>query len=509
MNRGRVVKAIERFLFAPVAPARPYLLSRGLLFMVGFDCWLGLAPRAGYYVGGFNVAHFAWLDAIQPTPSPGLYVTLVVGAGLLAVTMALSRPSRLGMTILVAAYSYAWLMSMVDSYQHHYLLSLLLFVLVFAPHQTATQVFGPVHSLPSDRQGGSAGTPGRRRRRASTPRREVLIGAGARGGRRLPDAWAYVLFGLTCAIVYFFTAVTKLSPHWRSGEPLRNLGRTDFYLGWERSWVADGGSATDLWGMLAAGAIAAQIVTCVGYVAATQRDRMVGRWPGVAVTLAMLAPVGFHLGSEQLSLGIGWFSYYMILVALVFFLASPVLDTFGRGLTFPARWLASAWQRRVAGRGDSPFATIVMGVLVGAAMAALGHVVDLPGAHAAGVIAGVTLVLVVGRAVWHARFGEAHLATACTGLAALLAWTSIAQSEVRFDYYRLVAGAHRRQSHWEAALDAYVKANRYAPAGKDRRDREAEARQQVKASRAGQAGQAGSSSPASWPGRAPSDSSDD
>lgn len=96
MNGHRAVQAFERFLFAPVAPARPYLLTRGLLFLFAFDCWLGLAPRGGYYDGAFSVAHIAWLDTFQPTPSSALYLTFVLGAGLLAFVMALGRPSRPG-----------------------------------------------------------------------------------------------------------------------------------------------------------------------------------------------------------------------------------------------------------------------------------------------------------------------------------------------------------------------------------------------------------------------------
>jgi hypothetical protein len=463
MTGGRIVRAFEKLLFAPVAPARPYLLIRGFLFLLAFDCWLGFAPRGAYHVGGFNVAHFAWLDAIQPTPTPAIYMTLVLGAGLLALTMALSRPSRIGMAVLCAAYSYAWLMSLVDNYQHHYLLSLLLFVLIFVPHRTATEVFGPLDRAPADK-----------REARQTPE------ASAGRGRAFPAAWGYVLFGLSCAIVYFYTAVTKLSPRWRSGEPLRSMGRTEFYLGWERSWVAGGGSASELWAMLAAGAIAAQIVSCVGYVAATQRDRLRGRWFQLAVTLAMVAPLSFHLGTERLSLSIGWFSYYMVWIALVFFLPAPVLDGVGRALTVPGRWLAAAWRWWSAGQGDRPLATIALALVVAAGTIALWYFVDLPGALAAGALAGVGLVLVVVRAVRGGHHQAARLATVSTALAALLGWAAITQSHVRFDYYRTVAGAHRRQGRWEATLEGYVKANRYAPPGQDRKDREAEARRHVR-----------------------------
>ena len=290
-----------------------------------------------------------------------------------------------------------------------------------------------------------------------------------------------MLFGLSCAIVYFYTAVTKLSPQWRTGEPLRTLGRTEFLLGWERSWIAGGGSATELWATLAAGAIAAQLGSCVGYVAATQRERFRRRWLRVALTLAMVAPLGFHLGTERLSLNIGWFSYYMIWIALVFFLTTPTLQALGRAVTFPSRWLAARWWRLRADHADRRSGTLVLTGLTAAGTVAVGHIVDLPGAPAAGAIAGVALVLVALRAVRQGRVYAARVATVSTALAALLAWASIAHSDVRFECYRILGGAHRRHGRWEAALAAYMKANRYAPAGKDRKEREAEARRQVEA----------------------------
>ncbi len=461
-----MVQALYGFFFTPVAPARPYLLTRGLLFLLSFDCWLGLVPRGAYYVSGFNVAHFAWLDAIQPAPSPALYVTLVLGAGLLALSMALSRPSRLGLAVLLVAYTYAWLMSMLDSYQHHYLLSLLLFALIFAPHRTATEVFGPPGAQPNRRR------PGR------------LLEGAARRDHPAPAAWAHVLFGLSCAIVYLFTAVTKLSPAWRAGNPLRALAGADFFPQWERGWLGAGGSASQFWAILGAGAIAAQIVTCLGYVLATQRDRLRGRWTRVALTLAMFAPLGFHLGTEGLSLGIGWFSYYMIWIALVFFLPAPTLEALGRTLTAPSRWAAARWQRRSAGLGDRRLPTIALAVLGAAGLAGLGLIVDLPGALAAGEVAGGGILLVTVTAVRQRRFEAARVAILSVALAELLCWASIAGSDARFDYYRTAAGAHRRLGRWEAALEAYVKANRYAPPGEDRKDREAEARRQVESLRA-------------------------
>jgi len=50
-----------------------------------------------YGADGFNVAHFAWLDALQPLPTASSYATLLLVSGLLAMTMAGMSPSMLNL----------------------------------------------------------------------------------------------------------------------------------------------------------------------------------------------------------------------------------------------------------------------------------------------------------------------------------------------------------------------------------------------------------------------------
>jgi hypothetical protein len=47
-------------------------------------------------------------------------------------------------------------------------------------------------------------------------------------------------------------------------------------------------------------------------------------------------------------------------------------------------------------------------------------------------------------------------------------WIAVNVSEVRFDYYRFLGGDLRRREQPEAALDAYIKAERHSPPGKSR-----------------------------------------
>ena len=602
------MKAIERFFFTPVAPARPYLLARGILLLLAFDCWLDLAPHGGRYgVGDFNVSHFPWLDAIQPVPSPTIYMTCVLGAGMLAFVMAVSKPSRIGMGALFVAYTYGWLMSMLDSYQHHYLLSLLLFALIVCPHQTGTEVFGAVdlarggarlraagatlllfgcarvffhwldedgslfglenlgwvvsvgltllgvfalalgrltapavpaphtqrpntqrpntehpstdgravasdadtrgHGKKKGKKKSNKKRAGKKKTGPTKPESAATVSGSAHATKTVPtakhdaadagepasptsgrstagasyrEAWGHVLFGVSCAIVYFYTAVTKLSPRWRSGEPLRSLGRSEFYRDLEMNWVNDGGSADELWGLLALGAIAVQIVTCIGFLMATQQDRVKRPWLRALIAATVLAPLSFHFGAEHLSLEIGWFSYYMIWVAAVFFLPARFIEAAGRGLTLPSRSLVAAWKRmRASEHDDERFATMVLAVAAAVCVGALGKLVDLPGAFVTTVLAGLAVTVVAARSVRKGDIDTARLYTAATALGAFLMWASIAQSEVRFDYYRKLGGGHRRRGEWMGAFEAYSKANRYAPEGKDRQEREDEARRRV------------------------------
>ena len=137
-GRGR----FDSFFFGPIDGARPWILEKLLFLVVAFDCWLDLLPHGGRYgIGGFNVAHFRVLDVLLPRPNAALYGGVITAAGLLAFVSAFTRPHR-GLRALVALlYTYAWTMSMLDSYQHHYLLTWVLGYTVLFPSSTAQQLF--------------------------------------------------------------------------------------------------------------------------------------------------------------------------------------------------------------------------------------------------------------------------------------------------------------------------------------------------------------------------------
>lgn len=512
---------LDRHFFAPIAPVRPYMLLRLALLLLAFDCWVDLIPHAGRYgVGGFNVAHFSILELL-PTPTPGVYIGTMLLTGWLALLMAI-RPARSGMALLCAAYTYGWSMSMLDSYQHHYLLSLVLFSFIFFPFPAALDLFGPTGEgherdlgrwrivgglllllFIADATLAACGLWGPLERvfgdssllngaRAGGILLGLLlillVGEGPKSTGKRTSAWGYVFFCVTCGIVYFYTAITKLAKDWREGHALRRLGNSDSFQELQAQAIGDQGlpligtmAVDDFWKLMATGAIAVQLVSAAGYVLAAGQDRFSG-WKRFLIAASGFAPLSFHIGTERMELEIGWVSYYMLLVIFVVFLPVEVLRPIGAAFTWPMRFLAERFGAASAeaqgededsdeddgaeddakerpSAGLSVWALLAVGAVssVGAAMA-----LDLPGATGTGVLIGVVLIAGGGLAVRQGRMREARSWGIGAILAGLGMWIAITQlNDVRYDYYRFVGGDHRRRGELEEALVAYEKANAY------------------------------------------------
>src|SRR5262249_8829724 len=146
---------------------------RIVLCLLAFDVWILEVPLGWRYgMNGFNVAHFAWLDALQPLPSPALYVGMMLATGVVALVCAFRDTSRWTRVLLLVLYTYGWMMSLLDIFQHHYLLSLILTMFVFFPRARLVDLY--------------------RAPRGTEPRPAV-------------ETWAYVLLGATMFIVYVYT----------------------------------------------------------------------------------------------------------------------------------------------------------------------------------------------------------------------------------------------------------------------------------------------------------------
>ncbi len=431
--------AFDRYFFGPVDLLRPYLLTRALLALLAFDCWLELVPHgARYGVGGFNVAHFAFLDALLPLPTAPLYVGSVLLAGWLALTMALVGPTRVGMAALTTLYTLAWSSSLLDTYQHHYLLSLLLLAMTCFPSITLRDALGgSLHDDPDD------------------------------PSARVPhESWGFVSFCVSCAIVYFYTAVTKTNADWRDGHAIARLaGHTDA----ARSMLAFAAehdvTPAVFWSGFAKSAIAIQLVIAVGFVLAPVFDRLPRVRARRVLAFWVLAPLSFHAGAAHMDLKIGWFTEYMLLVASIVFLPRELLAGLLYALSAPARAL-DAWLT-----AEEPTRALIVASAVVTAAGVLGvfALTDLPGGMGAGVLAAVAAVALVLGLYVHGHRARALSAALSGLLAGGLLLLALVESDVRFDYYRNAGGDARRLASAEQpqlyldALEHYTKAKRYYP----------------------------------------------
>jgi hypothetical protein len=406
----------------PVSAVRLALLPRVLYGLLAADLWIDMVPHAGRYgVDGFNVAHFAWLDRLVPQPGAALYTALLAGSGVLAASCALGPAVRALRGVLCGAYTLAWALSMHDSYQHHYLLSWLLLALTLFPTRSSAR------------------------------------------GTELVGAPGYVLFSISCANVYAFTAVSKLAPGWRDGSVLRLLSHSrpagDPSRG-PLDGLRDAASAVGIgdglfFHGLALATAAMQVAIAVGYLASIGADTPYMRWPRRAARwLALAAALAFH-GSAELSgvFSIGWFSVYMALVAGACLAPAPAL--------WRATERAAQALRRIPRQPFVERHALPLAAAAWVAAVAWAHTLHIPGL-ALGALCGA---VACGAASWPraTRGGELPALAAAIGFFACFQLSSAA-----FDYHRRLAGELLKLGRRADALEAYREAERVAPRGESR-----------------------------------------
>jgi hypothetical protein len=413
---------------APYHPARPFWLARGTYLLLALDVLLLMVEHGGRYgVGGFNVAHFSWLDGLLGVPSPAQYLGLLMLSALLALCAALGAMPRAFGAALLAAYTLAWAWSQHDSYQHHYFLSWVLAWLLWLPRPRAADCL-------------------------ETTARTSGPGLG--------------LVATTCAIVYSFTALSKSEAAWQSGAVLRHLARTPGPF----AWIVQVGQP--LLGELALrvaalGVLLLQVVVACAYWVAPLRDAAedepTARVLGTACSVGWCGALVFHLVTELDSgFSIGWFSYYMLWISAVVFAPSAWLAALTRVLAPVGRWTMRLGGSRVLCYAALACASAVLLWLV--------RELDLPGMGVAATCVGLSYAAV---ALCCLRRSDLRTATRYAMAIALSLAASVlllSLSEVRFDYYRRAAGELRRMGLMQASLALYRKADRYAPRGINRQD---------------------------------------
>ena len=436
-----------RFWTVSYSPLRAFWFMRGLYALLAADLWFDMVEHGGRYgVGGFNVAHFAWLDLLLPLPSAALYVGLLIVAGFIALWLSIGQAPRWLRGLLALVYTASWMLSVHDSYQHHYLLSWLLVWCVGLPDVSA---------------------------------RFALSTQRVRG-------WGLPMSAVTCSIVYCFTGIAKSEPEWRGGAALRSLTRSA-PLGAAHPGKFDGArdlllslGLTDasVWHLFALATIALQWTVALGYLASTQRDERPTRARLYLCAIGLFGALSFHALAELFHVfEIGLFSYYMMFVALV--LLGPVGPW--RHPTAAVAWLGERLEHAVVGpdeqlrlRADgsrSPTSSapreLLRPLLSAALLLSAGFVIPLPGAL--GATCAASLIVVI-RALVARRASSATLDALAleSTFATCLLWFSLTQTSVPFDYYRRTAGELYRMGQLEQALSLYELAQRYAPADESR-----------------------------------------
>ena len=295
--------------------SRMFALRWAVFGLVAFDLWSIMLYHASRYgAGGFNVAQIGVLDALLPVPTPPVISAGVLLTGFFALRAALGVAIRSSMVIASTGYFGIYLWSQADSYQHHYMVGLLMTICCFIP-DSAWKL--PRRTAPETEQPAS-NSPGEESVRESTadvPATPVGVDEGgttADSEAGLPDIdqarwhWAIRLFYVQMAMLYFWTAVTKCDATWLSGITMDQVTSEpavrEFMTSLEtRFGLASGESyrAAAWWTMV--GEFFAALVFLV---------------PVLRIVGLFIVP-WFHVGVEVLGFDIELFSYYMIALDLI------------------------------------------------------------------------------------------------------------------------------------------------------------------------------------------------
>jgi hypothetical protein len=434
------MNAWDRYFHGRYLALRPYLLRKLFLVTVAFDTWLLMIGHAGRYgVAHFNVAHISLLDRLAPVPSPGLYVGVLLLSGWVALGLALIEPTAVGMAVLWCLYTYSWAMSMLDSYQHHYFVSLVLLCMACFPRVRSSALKTPT---------------------------ALTRGAG------------FPVLAATYCIVYSYAALAKLDSDFLAGHTLQRIARNS------RVWLqlcefmqGLGVPRTMFWMLAARSVIPLELIIAVGYACAPLQDVALSQWPRRVSLLALGCAVALHASVETMQLSIGWFSYYMLLSAAVFLLPARALAPIARAITRSAGWTRCARIQSAHG-GDLTWQVWLAFSLSAVVCVSCAYLLDLPGAIGAACAAVLGLCFVVSVQPAHSALRTA-LAGGC---AALLMLAAVTLSSVRWDFYRFLGGDLQRRGENSAALAAYLKSERYAPKEKSRTTRIDELRRKLKSS---------------------------
>ncbi|MDB4956658.1 MAG: hypothetical protein JWO36_4227 [Myxococcales bacterium] len=370
------------------------MIGRFVLFgLLAIDALLQIRHAPRYGVGGFNVAQLPGLDAIGP--SRMIYELCELFNAYLFVLAACGVATRFVLPIATAIYAYLYFGSQLDSYQHHYLVSLILLLSCFIPWQRPDGA-GPSTQIRS---------------------------------------WALRLVLIQIAIMYLWAAVSKMNHAWIDG---RTLGGQ---IGGPLRAMID---ATI--GIRRASSLVIGIELAL---AASVWNRRLWR---------AAAPLGLmlHLGILASGLEIGLFAWLMI--GLYIFIIPDRIWVWLAG-TGPVRLVRDLARVIASWFEDGPqWGVYAIALAAGLGLAALcrfDHALQV-GFILTAAIVGVALVRGLRQPGLRRRVQLAWLG--CIHVVALGTWLMVDRSSsVAEDYYRFLAGSARRFGTDQEAEHAYRK----------------------------------------------------
>jgi hypothetical protein len=250
--QARVTKPVPEpaFWFGFEVTWSKLVAARIVVFsLLALDALLQIRHAPRYGAGDFNVAQLGFLDSLGPG-------RVAYGAGQLAIALACTLAVfnvATRIVVPIAAVIYAWLYfgSQLDSYQHHYLVALVLGIASFVPWCPR-----PVDAQPDTRV----------------------------------RSWAVRLLLVQLAIMYLWAAISKLDPVWLDGTTLGSQ-----ITGGLKSMIDS-----------TVGFRVAAILVIVVELALAATIWIRPAWP-------IAAPIGllFHLGIVATGFEIGLFAYVM------------------------------------------------------------------------------------------------------------------------------------------------------------------------------------------------------
>lgn len=325
----------ERFWFDFRVSSLHLAIFRFAFFsLFALDAWLQIKGAPRYFAGDFNVSQLAGspLESLLPTPNRPLMLTLFIGQAYLAACLAVGRLSRVWVAVLAVLFGLGYFVSQLDSYQHHFMMLLVLGALSFQRWQ------------PEERARSSLG---------DWPLRLVLV---------------------VVSLVYFWAIVTKAEPIWLEGRTLS----AQVSKGWMKALI-DGlpiGSNRPL----GSWAFASQMVMLIEALLAVAIHVRSLRLP------AFVIGTGFHLALElsgQLSIGL--FSYFMVALYLLVLPVEDIRRWLSKpfpGLAAPLPASSEGKDRELAlGKRLIAFAIVIMtlgGALIGLSLFSSGWAVYVP-----------------------------------------------------------------------------------------------------------------------------------